>query len=188
MGIFFYFHTGIYTTPLCQWEGLSYSQRHSCPALTFCLNRYIRLSQSSFLASHSHELLVLLKRPEIASLRIWPWWHYRDGFNGKIPHLPEQGLQHIWHKYTLAFCIRHINALYLWFWGNVERWDKPFLWRVALLFFYLHGVPCCGSEHREIRGPQCWVYAKTHAHHRGDSYTVCWVGSPDRKQQCGNEP
>lgn len=59
----------------------------------------------------------------------------RDSFNGKNPHLPEQGWQHIWHKYIIVSCIRHINALYLWFWENVERWDKTFLWRVRCFFF-----------------------------------------------------
>lgn len=65
--LFFSFRAGIYTATEFQWEGRSHSQKHGFPDLSFSLNRCIRLSHSSFHASHSHKFLVLPKRPEIVS-------------------------------------------------------------------------------------------------------------------------
>lgn len=160
---FFPFQAGIYTAPACQWEGLSHSQEQGCPALTFSLNRHIRLSQSSFHPAHSHELLVLLKtarnwipeNPALVALRGQFLW--------KKTHLPEHGLRHICHKYTVVSCIRHINALHLWFegGGDVERWDKPFLWRVHRFPFFTC-VACQDSERT--------------------NYSMRWASAPYRKR------
>lgn len=104
-----------------------------------------------------------------------PWLHCRDSFYGKEP--PSwQGLQHIGHKYMILSCIRHIHALYLWFWGDVEGGDKPFLWRAHGFPFF----PCTewrDPEHRGGRLPPWWECTKAHAYCREDGWGMCWVSA-----------
>lgn len=113
----------------------------------------------------------------------WPWWHCRDSFRGKNSHLSEQGLQNIWHKDMIVSCIRNINAPYLWFWGDEEGGDKPYLWRVHHSPLFPFFPACCattGSTGKAgyLRGECVQRLMLT----TEISHSMCRVSAPYRRQ------
>lgn len=114
MVVFFFFQGDIYSATVCQWERLSHLQKCSSPVLISSFRRCIRLPRSSFMflrvMNFSFSRMAIVWVPGNMTLVA-----SQSQFLQKNINLPE----HIEHK--CDFCIRHINALYMWFWDSVKR-------------------------------------------------------------------
>lgn len=82
------------------------------------------------------------------------------------------------NKYRIVSSIRHINALYLQFRGDVEGGDKLFFCIIYHFPFFSPCMACHESDHRESMFLQWWVCTKVHVYHRGGSCSLNWVSAP----------
>lgn len=94
-------------------------------------------------------------------------------FLQKNINLPE----HIEHK--CDFCIRHINALYMWFWDSVKRGKTDSPCEEWIVFFSC--MVCCDSECRNNRLSQWWVCKGSCLKQRA----MCWVSALYEKHMVG---